>query len=209
MDYITDETLVLCDVKRRRILRNVVLVWIDPNIHTHDKDYQYLLTQSLEIVDTIQLIGGLLSFNAFTSTSVEKEVALDFCPIPPQDPDIVPVLFEMKIESSVKSTTFALLNNASYYSDSEGEVLFSMHTVFRIENVEQIADVLWRVKLVLTNDEDPDLKLLEKQIQTETTGSTGWSCLGKLLIHVGHFNEAKEVSRFLSEVNRTIFSAVY
>ena len=144
-------------------------------------------------------VGGLLSFNAFTSTSISEQVSYSFCPLPPQDPDTVPVLFEMKIEPTLQSTVFALLNNVSYYSDSENEVLFSMHTVFRIENIEQINDVLWRVKLVLTNDEDPALKRLGERIHEETSGSTGWSSLGKLLIQVGHFNEAQEVYLTLME----------
>ncbi|CAF1271452.1 unnamed protein product [Adineta ricciae] len=138
-------------------------------------------------------VGGLLSFNAFTSTSVERETALTFCPIPPQDPDTVPVLFVMKINQAVKSTPFALVSSMSYYEDSEGEVLFSMHSVFRIESMEQVDDVLWRVKLVLTNDEDRDLQVLGEQLEKETAGSTGWSRLGQLLIQVGHFSEAKEV----------------
>lgn len=144
-------------------------------------------------------ISGLLSFNAFTSTSADKQASYCFCPIPPQDPDTVPVLFEMKIQRSLESTTFALLNNVSYYSDSENEVLFSMHTVFRIESVENIDDIYWHIKLTLTNDEDPVLKRLSEQIKEETSGSTGWSRLGQLLIQVGHFNEVKEVYITLME----------
>ncbi|CAF1507377.1 unnamed protein product [Adineta ricciae] len=146
-----------------------------------------------EFENICKSVGGLLSFNAFTSTSVESETALTFCPIPPQDPDTIAVLFVMKINPSVKSTAFALVSSMSYYEDSEGEVLFSMHSVFRIESVEQVDDVLWRVKIVLTNDEDPDLKVLGEQIEEETQGSTGWSRLGQLLIQMGHFSEAKEV----------------
>lgn len=126
-------------------------------------------------------LGGLLSFNAFTSTSADEEVSCCFCPIPPQDPDTVPVLFEMSLEPRLPSTTFALLNGVSYYAGAEQEVLFTMHTVFRIANVEWMGDVLWRVKLILTNDEDPALKLLGERIQEETAGSTGWTQLGQLL----------------------------
>jgi tetratricopeptide (TPR) repeat protein len=107
-----------------------------------------------------------------------------FCPIPPQDSSIIPILFEIKIDHNQKSTACASLNNVSYYSDSEEEILFSMHAVFRIDEVNPSDDQYWIVKLTLTNDKDQDLKILTERLREETLGTTGWDQLGKLLIHM-------------------------
>ncbi|CAF2830688.1 unnamed protein product [Rotaria sp. Silwood2] len=76
-----------------------------------------------------QSIGGLLSFNNFLSTSMNKDVSLMFCPTSYSDPDIIPILYEMEIDPTQKSTAFASLTNMSQF-DSEEEILFSMHAVF-------------------------------------------------------------------------------
>ncbi|CAF3436557.1 unnamed protein product, partial [Rotaria socialis] len=77
--------------------------------------------------------GGLLSFNNFLSTSMEREVATLFAPqILERNPDIVGVMFIMKIDPSKISTSitpFAMIDEHSALPQ-EQEILFTMHTVF-------------------------------------------------------------------------------
>ncbi len=106
--------------------------------------------------------GGLLAFNNFLSTSSSEDL------------NLIGILFRIEINPLVTSTPFASLNNISYYSDLENEILFSMHTVFRIGKIQQIQNRLWQVQLILTSsDNDEQLQRLTDHIRYETRGSAG------------------------------------
>jgi tetratricopeptide (TPR) repeat protein len=142
--------------------------------------------------------GGLLSFNNFLSTSFDQQVSLAFAESNQYNPDLVGVLFEISINPSISTSPFANVRNVSYY-EGEEEILFSMHSVFRIGQVKQIDknDRLWQVDLKLTSENDPQLHALTKCIQEETEGPTGWLRLGKLMIKLGHFDQAEELYEIL------------
>ncbi|CAM4844735.1 unnamed protein product, partial [Rotaria magnacalcarata] len=57
----------------------------------------------------------------------------------------------------------------------EKEMLFTMHTVFCINEISQMHENsrLWEVQLTLTNDDDPQLAALTQCIQREIVGK-GW-----------------------------------
>jgi tetratricopeptide (TPR) repeat protein len=137
--------------------------------------------------------GSLLSFNNFISTSRDPQVARIFCPIPSQDPEIIPLLFHITIEKELRTATYANIDAESQYGSAEKETLFSMHTVFRIDQVTELDGGYWQVEMSLTDENDPVLQQLSECIRQETQGSTGWSRLGQLLVHMGHFNEAHHV----------------
>jgi tetratricopeptide (TPR) repeat protein len=111
-----------------------------------------------------------------------------------QTSNLVGVLFILKIDPSISATPFANVENVGYYP-GEKEILFSMHSVFRIGQVKQIDenDRLWQVDLILTGDNDPQLHALTESMREETKGPTGWFRLGKLMIKVGQFNKAEEL----------------
>jgi len=142
--------------------------------------------------------GGLLAFNNFLSTSQNRNVSLEFARRTIATSNLVGVLFVMKIDPSISATPFVNVENVGYYPE-EKEILFSMHSVFRIGQVEQIDknDRLWQVSLTLTSDNDPQLHALTKSMQDEIKGSTGWYQLGKLMIKLGHFNKAEELYEIL------------
>jgi tetratricopeptide (TPR) repeat protein len=141
--------------------------------------------------------GGLISFNSFLSTSKNRAVSLAFVTDALKRPESVCVLFEITINPSVLSTPFAQIDNVSYYEGSEEEILFSMHSIFRIGEISRLENRVWQVELILTADTDPQLSILTKRIRREVAGSTGWHRLGKLLIKTGSFNKAEEVYRML------------
>ncbi|CAF3776600.1 unnamed protein product [Rotaria sp. Silwood1] len=142
--------------------------------------------------------GGLLSFNNFLSTSTKQEVAMEFVErAMHKSTDIVGVLFVMTIDPgkiSSSSTPFALIDEYSAIK-SEKEILFSMHTVFRVGDLKQAVNSsrLWEVQLALTGKNDPQLAALMQCIKGELRGSTGWHRLGDLMLNVGHFNLAEEL----------------
>ncbi|CAF3769962.1 unnamed protein product [Rotaria sp. Silwood1] len=84
--------------------------------------------------------GGLISFNNFLSTSTSKEVALCFAQNALKKSEKVAILFEMTIDPSISSVPFTSLDKLSYFQEKEKEILFSMHTVFRIGEIKPLDD---------------------------------------------------------------------
>ncbi|CAF4162801.1 unnamed protein product, partial [Adineta steineri] len=125
--------------------------------------------------------GALLSFNNFLSTSTEQNISL------------------MLIDPRVKSVPFASIKHMSYYNEEE-EILFSMHTVFRVGAIKQLDSnkELYEVELQLTSDDDQQLRLLTDRIREEADG-IGWERLGKLLLTIGQFDKAEELYHVLLE----------
>ncbi|CAF0953208.1 unnamed protein product [Adineta steineri] len=142
--------------------------------------------------------GGLISFNNFLSTSTDKEVSLDFTRAASTEPNKVGVLFIMSIDPCIKSAPFASIKNVSYINQEE-EILFSMHTIFRVGAIKQMgnSNQFYEVELQLTSDDDPQLRLLTDRIRKEAGSSTGWQRLGKLLLKIGQFNQAEELFNVL------------
>ncbi|CAF4085708.1 unnamed protein product [Adineta steineri] len=143
--------------------------------------------------------GGLLSFNNFLSTSKNRDVSLLFAPQAATNPDLVGILFVMSVNPTHSATPFACVSDVSHFH-TEDEVLFSMHTVFRIGDIQPIDgnNHLYQVNLTLTNDNDQDLRSLSDRIRQETfPDSKGWYRLGELLKKMGQFNKAQEVYEVL------------
>jgi tetratricopeptide (TPR) repeat protein len=144
--------------------------------------------------------GGLLSFNSFLSTSIDREISLKFARHAQKDPNVTAILFQMEINPLISSTSFASVGNHGYYSDKEKEILFSMHTVFRIGDIKQTKEGIWKVNLKLTDDNDEQLQNLTDHMRYETSSLTGWHRLGALLIAMGQFDKAEEFYKSAYEI---------
>jgi tetratricopeptide (TPR) repeat protein len=173
---------------------------------SHSNSFIVYRGQGLSQADFNQLQttqGGLISFNHFLSTSLKQEVALLWTQSIRANPDLIGVLFEMKIDPSMSSFSFANVKNFSNFQDEE-EILFSMHSIFRIGHVKQIEknnNRLWQVELTLTGDHDPQLQELTKSMQKDTEGPTGWFRLARLMMKVAQFDKAQQVFEMI--LNRT------
>jgi tetratricopeptide (TPR) repeat protein len=160
--------------------------------------------QSLFCEDFERLIktkGGLLSFNNFLSTSKNRNVSLAFVKESAIDPGIVGICFVMKIDPSASSTPFADIRHVSVF-EGEDEILFSMHSVFRINDIKPLGNNnrLWEVNLTLTSDNDPELHALTKHIRNETfPHKEGWYRLGGLLLKLAEFDQAQQVFEVMLE----------
>ncbi|CAF4209636.1 unnamed protein product, partial [Adineta steineri] len=143
--------------------------------------------------------GGLMSFNNFLSTSTEQDVAFGLAATASHSTDMVGILFIMSIDPCIKSPPFASIKDMSYFEEEE-EILFSMHTVFRVGRIEQMENntELYQVELQLSSDDDEQLRLLTDRIREEV-GGAGWQRLGDLLLKVGQFNKAEEFYNVLIE----------
>ena len=164
---------------------------------SHSNSFIVYRGQGLSQADFNQLRttqGGLLAFNNVLSTSKKYDVSLRFARRTINIYDTIGVLFVMKIDPSISAIPFANVGNVSYYRGEE-EILFSMHSVFRIEQVKPIEDNnrLWHVELTLTGDRDPQLQELTESMREETKGPAGWFRLGRLMMTVAQYDKAQQV----------------
>jgi tetratricopeptide (TPR) repeat protein len=147
----------------------------------------------------IETKGGLVSFNNFLSTSLNRELSLLFAESNQNNPDLIGVLFHITINPLISLIPFANISDVSYYQTEE-EILFSMHSVFRIGDIKQINsnNRLWEIELVLTSDNDPQLSALTDHIREDTLPhQKGWYRLGQLLITLGQISKAQQVYEVL------------
>ena len=146
-------------------------------------------------------IGGLLSINAFWSTSLKCNVAKVFAALdrPESTHDRHSVLFEMDVDTDITRIPFASIEHISRFPDEE-EVLFSMGTVFRInsvQNPEQRGPREWLVSLTLIEEKDPQLRRLSKDIKNLNNAPHPLARLAKLLHDMGKYNESSDIYRIL------------
>jgi tetratricopeptide (TPR) repeat protein len=173
--------------------------------HNSHKNFTVYRGQGMSTTDFEQLTkskGGLLSFNNFLSTSKDREVSLGFARRALPNQDMVGILFVMAIDPSISTTPFASITDISYFKKTEEEVLFAMHTVFRIGEITPMGENhrLFRVELILTNDNDPDLRRLTDRIREETLpNAKGWYRLGLALLKAGQSDKAQQVYQILLE----------
>jgi tetratricopeptide (TPR) repeat protein len=174
--------------------------------HPSSKSFIVYRGQGMSHPDLAQMRktqGGIMSFNNFLSTSKNREISLRFANAAMANPDLVGILFVMTIDPSKSTAPFASIAGVSYYP-TEDEILFSMHTVFRICNIKPMDGNmrLFQVDLTLTCDNDKDLCMLTDRMREETKGPTGWYRLGELLRKIGEFNQAQKI--FIAMLNQPI-----
>ncbi|CAF1469411.1 unnamed protein product [Adineta steineri] len=158
---------------------------------------QGLSTGDFERMSKIK--GGLISFNNFLSTSKVRNISLRFAQRAATNPEQVGVVFTMKIDPAQSTTPFASIASISKLQKEE-EVLFSMHSVFRIQDIKQMGgnNRLYEVNLTLTADNDPDLSKLTDYIRQQSyPNSEGWYRLGLVLFKMGQFEKAEDIYQVL------------
>ena len=136
--------------------------------------------------------GGLLSFNSFLSTSRGRDVSLMYAEDVRDNRNSVGILFEMKIGPSIASSTFLSLDGLSQFSDEE-EILFLMHSVFRISESKKLEERLWQVNLTLTDDTDQELNRITHSLRDEILTWYRWDWMGMLMQRLGKGDKALEI----------------
>jgi hypothetical protein len=112
--------------------------------------------------------NGFLSFNNFLITTTDKDLSLTYARSARNNHELIGVLFQIEIDRT--KSLFTPLDKISYYSESENEILFSTHTIFRIHTIHQIENGLWQIELRLTANEDEQLKHIKEFVRKEIEG---------------------------------------
>ena len=152
---------------------------------------QYLLEEHFK--QLCQTQGGLLTFNNFLSTTTEISKALWF--VQHKRSGQVGIFFTITPHQLLSSTPFASIDKFSEHP-TEKEVLFSMHTIFRIENVEFCpTNQIWKVELTQTTLNNHELYALTKclgdTIAIERFAE--YDRLGRFFIQMSKFDQAQHV----------------
>lgn len=150
---------------------------------------------SVEFEKMANNYGGLLSFNSFLSTSLDRNIALFFANKTQRNPDVIAILFQMTIDPS--SLCAQLGEDISYFNGGEQEILFPMHTIFRIGETEQIENNLWKIELKITKDNDDQLNTLTDQMRQDIGAGPGWDRMAALLVKMGEFDKAEDIYKTL------------
>lgn len=148
-----------------------------------------------------QTKGGLMSFDNFLCTSRNRKVSKDSARSALTDPNSVGILFVMTIDPTISANPFAVMSSDNTQSLSEQDILFSIHTVFHIDEIKKKKDCsrLWEVKLTLISIDDQQLHAATKLMQDEIWGLIGFNQLSELLFKFDAFEKAEEVCSVLLE----------
>jgi hypothetical protein len=107
-----------------------------------------------ELDDLKENKDGFISMNSFLSATQNEEVAFMFSGDgQTTELDEVSVIYEMSIDTNIRSTPYAKIKSIN---PDEQEILFSMGSIFRIRDVEEVIDHagVFRVKLTMVYIED-------------------------------------------------------
>ena len=135
--------------------------------------------------------GGLISFNTFLSSYAVTDIPLMYAEYVSECSNLVDVLFLITIDPNINSMPFACTDEESGFP-GEQEILFAMHTVFRIDSTTT-NDRVSEVRLTLTNDDDVELRNLTEEFEKEAQGATPSDRITRLLLRVSHVEKAEEL----------------
>ncbi|CAF3621146.1 unnamed protein product [Rotaria sp. Silwood1] len=136
-------------------------------------------------------VGSLFSFNHFLSASPDRLISIAYARQAAENQESIGVLFVITVDLSISSTPFANIRDLQYHSGQE-LVLFSMHSVFRIERIQQIGkgSRFWQVQLTMMEHNDGYWSSLTKSMGNEIQGPTEYHRLNNLLRKICSFEKA-------------------
>jgi tetratricopeptide (TPR) repeat protein len=141
--------------------------------------------------------GALLSFNDFVLTTLERTVAIKFAQSLRSNPDSVSIIYKINIDPEVSSVPYIALNNLTYLSNTNGEILFSMNTIFHIDKIEKIHEHLFEIILFPANKKDEQIKGLVEYMLEVTAGVSGWYKLSRVLMEVKEYNQVEHIYKHI------------
>jgi tetratricopeptide (TPR) repeat protein len=194
--------------------------FLNDNIDINQR-LQLFRGQSMTIVEFDMIkenVGRLISINSFFSTSTNYDVATTFAGFGDQDKPsgTISVVFQIEIDDIGHSLKrpFASLQEFSKIKD-ENEILFSVGTIFRIEEVLDVPGTTkdWFVTLKLVNDDDDnEITELRKELEKEFCKDCDLCSLGSVLIKMGDYDKAERYFQIILEhvsTNQATIPLVY
>ncbi|CAF1003342.1 unnamed protein product [Didymodactylos carnosus] len=146
-------------------------------------------------------VKKLFATNAFFSTTKNYCTALVYAI---RRTNYEAVVFVIEISETVKNITkpFADISQISAIEDEE-EVLFSIGTVFRLDNFQQLADGTWIVEMSLSKEDDDTLKNIIEPYQKLIDETPIFLLMGEFLLQIGEPEKAERYYRIYIEQDTT------
>ncbi|CAF1223294.1 unnamed protein product [Rotaria sordida] len=144
-------------------------------------------------------INELISMNSFLSATVNQAVAEIFADTNNQLNKSSPkqsVLFTIDIRNMSKETTpFAFIQNYSCCPGEE-EVLFSIGAIFKVQSVEQRAN-MWYVDLQLSKEQNEISQNLSNHMMKQIGSEPDPLLFGWFLFRMNKFDEAERYAKYM------------
>jgi len=140
---------------------------------------------------------GLIAFNDFVLTTLERSMALKFANFVRDDPNSVAIIYKIHIDPITSTMPYISLNNLSYLSNTEGEILFSMNTIFNIYKLDKLNDRLYELSLVPTSKKNQQIKNLIEYIQAQTANVPGWYKLTKIMMDTNEYDLIESIYNYI------------
>ena len=184
--------------------------------HSPLRLYRGQLMSRDELQSLENYIGQFISIKSFLSTSSQRSLALFFLGDGTPGNHQQKVLFEIDVNptqiKSNNSKPFADINKISDFP-SEGEVLFMLGSIFRLDTIQQNHESIWVIRMSLCSDDEHDLREVYQDMkQKNGRGPTNLRTLSKLLWSMGQLKLAdKYLRRLIHELptNEFWLSVVY
>ncbi|CAF1512808.1 unnamed protein product [Adineta steineri] len=153
---------------------------------------QLLSTRELSLLK--DNIGGFISMNTFMSTTEKSNLGVSFSNYQITLPSgLHSVFFEINVNST--KTPYARIDNLSCIQQ-EKEILFSLGTVFHIEDVCPMGS-MWHVELTLTTDIEQRFETIMDYYEKEIGDRPSVYMLGRFFIMQGDLTRAQRYYEFL------------
>lgn len=159
-------------------------------------------------------IGKYLSINRFFSTFINRENALNyFQDYEQDDKSIKKIIFKIDADPRlIKIKPFANITVHSQISN-EDEILFSLGSIFRLDNIHHSKDDIYTIHLILSSDDNSHLKPIFDHIKHQY-GENDINLLsfGNALRRMGKLDEAEKCyQRLLNDsiYNQDLISRSY
>lgn len=137
------------------------------------RTYRSQLMIDEEINHLRESVGSFISIHTFFSTIVDRNRALFYLDTSEVSNEFHRVLFDIDADPVVvTSKPFADITRHSDFPQ-EREVLFSIGSLFRIDHIEQNRDGIWIIKMTLSGENHPDLKILFDETEKNYGSSNG------------------------------------
>jgi len=127
--------------------------------------------------------NSLICFNDFLLTTIDRDLSLEFARN--QTSNSISILYEIDIDRTTCSFPFTSLNQFDYYHNTDQYVLLSFNPIFRRNQIEQIDQQIYSIKLTLL---DP------QSIPTPIN----FFQLARQLFHTNQFIQSQYIFHYLS-----------
>jgi tetratricopeptide (TPR) repeat protein len=168
----------------------------DANNERINTVYRGQLMSNIEFDRKIrQNATGFFSVSSFLSTTVHENLAREiYAGNRSSDTTTMEqsILFQIDIDQHVNKFPYANISVSSAFDAVEGEILFTMGSVFKILSVHLCEDGgYWNVRLKLTDEEDKELRILSEFIRSDIMQPNPLESLARLLIGMCSNKEAE------------------